>query len=292
MFEKYRSSEGRSELPILLKVLPAAASVFAICVGVLVLAGWFFDVELLKRVLPGFVAMNPATAFSFIVAGLALALSIRQKRTEAGRRLATTLSAIVLLISLAKLIGIAANWHPNVDEWLFASKLAAAEREMPNRMAPNTAFNFVLVGLSLLTLDVSSRRFSPSQAFAILTGFSALLPVTGYVYGVQSFRGVASFIPMALHTAITFLILAAGIFFAPSFRSAGSIIRDVGAAWCDGAPAFSAGGVAHAPFGMAVRVGRASQHFRKCVWNGPPGDHAERSVRHPCHMDSIDSEQP
>jgi PAS domain S-box-containing protein len=214
VFEKHRSSEGRSELPILLKVLPAAASVFAICVGVLVLAGWFFDVELLQRVLRGFVAMNPATAFSFIVAGLALALSIRQNQTEAGRRLATTLSAIVLLISLAKLIGIAANWHPNVDEWLFASKLAAAEREMPNRMAPNTAFNFVLVGLSLLTLDVSTRRFSPSQAFAILTGFSALLPITGYVYGVQSFRGVASFIPMALHTAITFLILAAGIFFA------------------------------------------------------------------------------
>jgi hypothetical protein len=192
VFEKHRSSEGRSELPILLKVLPAAASVFAICVGVLVLAGWFFDVELLKRVLRGFVAMNPATAFSFIVAGLALTLSIRQSQTEAGRRLATTLSAIVVLISLAKLIGIAANWRPNVDEWLFASK-----RPQNAKCSDGSkhGLQFVLVGLSLLTLDVSTRRFSPSQAFAILTGFSALLPITGYVYGVQSFRGVASFIP-------------------------------------------------------------------------------------------------
>ena len=214
MLEKHGSSEGRSELPILLKILPAAASAIAICVGVLVLAGWLFGVELLKRVLPGFVAMNPATAFCFIVAGLALAMSIRQNQTEAARRLATILSFIVLLIGLAKLIGIGANWHPNVDEWLFASKLAAAGREMPNRMAPNTAFNFVLVGLSLLALDVANRRFSPSQAFAILAGFCALLPITGYVYGVQSFRGFASFIPMALHTAITFLILTAGIFFA------------------------------------------------------------------------------
>jgi PAS domain S-box-containing protein len=214
VFEKHRSGESPSALPILLKVLPATASALAIGVGILVLAGWFLDVELLKRVVPGFVAMNPATAFSFVVAGLALAMSIQRKQSEAGRRLATALSTIVLLIGLAKLVGMAANWHPNVDEWLFASKLASAERQMPNRMAPNTAFNFVIVGLSLLTLDVSTKRFSPSQAFAILAGFGALLPITGYLYGVQSFRGLASFIPMALHTAVTFLILAAGLFFA------------------------------------------------------------------------------
>lgn len=214
MFERHQSGDGRSSLPILLRILPPTGSALAISVGILVLAGWFFDAEFLKRVVPGFVAMNPATAVSFILAGLALRMSIGQNQTEAKRKFAKILSAAVLLIGLAKLIGIVAHWHPNVDEWLFASKLAIAEREMPNRMAPNTALAFVLVGLSLLTLDVSTRRFSPSQAFAILAGFGALLPITGYLYGVQSFRGFASFIPMALHTAITFLLLTAGICFA------------------------------------------------------------------------------
>jgi signal transduction histidine kinase/CheY-like chemotaxis protein len=207
-------SDTDSKFPVLLKVLPSVASAVAICVGALTLVGWFLDVEVLKRVIPGFVAMNPASAFCFIVAGLALASSIRRHQTEAQRRLTFTLSAVVMLIGVAKLIGILANWHPNVDEWLFASKLTSAESQMPNRMAPNTALAFVLVGLSLLTLDVSTKRFSPSQAFAILAGFGALLPVTGYLYGVQSFRGFASFIPMALYTAITFLILTAGICFA------------------------------------------------------------------------------
>src|SRR6266550_2451650 len=76
------------------------------------------------------------------------------------------------------------------------------------------SLEFLLIGLSLLTLDVSTKRFSPSQAFAILAGLGALLPIAGYVYGVQSFRGLASFIPMALNTAVTFLILTEGIFFA------------------------------------------------------------------------------
>jgi PAS domain S-box-containing protein len=212
--EIQQSDESASEIPLLLRRLPAAASAVAITVGVLVLLGWLFDVELLKRVVPGFVAMNPATASCFIIAGVALAMSIQGDRPPAAQALATILSAVVLLAGLSKLIGIAGGWHPNIDEWLFASKLVAAGGALPNRMAPNTAFNFVLIGLSLLTLDVSTRRFSSSQAFAILAGFAALLPITGYLYGVQSFRGLASFVPMALHTAVTFLILTAGIFFA------------------------------------------------------------------------------
>ena len=198
----------------MLKALPATASTIAIGVGTLVLLGWIFDIELLKRVVAGLVAMNPATAVCFVMAGLALVMSIPETRSGTRQRVATLLSAMVLLVAIAKLIGIAAAWQPNVDEWLFASKLAVAEGAMPNRMAPNTAFNFLLIALSLLTLDVSTRRFSPSQAFAIFAGFGALLPITGYLYGVQSFRGLASFIPMAVHTAVTFLILATGIFFA------------------------------------------------------------------------------
>src|SRR5260370_41530770 len=45
-------------------------------------------------------------------------------------------------------------------------------------------------------------------------GFQRVAANYWIAYGVQSFRGFASFIPMALHMAITFLILAAGIFFA------------------------------------------------------------------------------
>jgi signal transduction histidine kinase len=102
----------------------------------------------------------------------------------------------------------------NVDEVFFTSKLSDARDQLPNRMAPNTAFNFLLIGVSLLLVDWRVKRFSPSQAFSIIAAFGALLPITGYLYGVQSFRGLASFIPMALHTAITFLVLSAGLFFA------------------------------------------------------------------------------
>jgi PAS domain-containing protein len=50
--------------------------------------------------------------------------------------------------------------------------------------------------------------------FALLAALTALLSITAYAYEVKSFDGVASFISMALHTAVTSLVLALGLFFA------------------------------------------------------------------------------
>jgi signal transduction histidine kinase len=201
-------------LPALLDRLPAIASVLAICIGSVVLVGWSLKIEELKRVVPGFVAMNPMTATLFICSGIALLLSLKPRSSSAARILARALATIVAGVAVIKLLDIGFGFFPNVDEWLFTSKLLDIRDQLPNRMAPNTALNFFFIGASLLVLDVPAKRFSFSQAFAIIAAFGALLPLTGYLYGVQTFRGLASFIPMALHTAATFLVLAAGVFFA------------------------------------------------------------------------------
>jgi signal transduction histidine kinase len=193
--------------------LPTAASALAISIGALVLIGWSLDLEALKRVLPGFVAMNPATAVLFILSGISLAISIRRKSPDL-RVIRKLFAAIVIAASLAELLQLAGVWHSIVDEILFSSRLSTARDALPNRMAPNTTLNFFLTGLSLFTLDTRGKQSSLSQALAIVVGFGALLPITGYAYGVQSFSGLATFIPMAIHTATTFLILAAGLFFA------------------------------------------------------------------------------
>ena len=182
--------------------------------GSLALCGWFFGIEVLRRPLAAFVAMNPATALAFVLLGVALALS-REDRPSNERAAARWLSGIVVSIGAAKLIALAMNLHPNIDELLFGSALSAPG-QLPNRMAPNTAVDFLLLGLGFLAIDLRLGGASLGQICALIAGFGALLPLTGYLYGERSFQGVASFIPMAPHTAITFLFVSAGLFFCRS----------------------------------------------------------------------------
>ena len=82
----------------------------------------------------------------------------------------------------------------------------------PNRVAPNTALNFVLLGAALLFIDRAFGRFRwPSQLFALIATMTSLLALMGYGYGLRSFYGIGSHIPMELPTAVTFLILAIGV---------------------------------------------------------------------------------
>ena len=192
--------------------LPPVACGFAICIGVLVLIGWSFDFEPLKRVLPGFVAMSPATAALFILIGIALASALLSRSLVTGV-MGKVLSAIVVVAAASELLEFAGICRSPINEVLFAAKFSAMQDTLPNRAPPNSALNFFLAGLSVLLLDTRGRR-SFGQALAILIGVGAILSITGYGYGVRSFSGLAPIIPVALHTAVTFLILAAGIFFA------------------------------------------------------------------------------
>jgi serine phosphatase RsbU (regulator of sigma subunit) len=78
-------------------------------------------------------------------------------------------------------------------------------------MAPNTAFCFAVTGLAIALLDAHWKRFWPSQFLALIGAAASLLALIGYAYGTKSFYGVGSFIPMALHTAIAFLLLLMGV---------------------------------------------------------------------------------
>ena len=200
-------------LPRIFARAPMVGGAFAVAVGVAVLLGWTFDLESIKRIVPGLVAMNPATAVLFIACGIALWLAVRQQ-TPGTRMVRNVLVGLIVVVPVFELVELGGIIRSPIDEWLFASKLGADVHDsLPNRMAPNTALCFCLVGLSLL---MSGRRGyrSASQALAVVVCFGAILAITGYAYGVRSFSGIGSFIPMALHTGATFFVVSVALFFA------------------------------------------------------------------------------
>lgn len=200
-------------------VLTRAASIGAALVGSLVLLGWLQDIDALKRVLPGLVSMNPMTAACFVIAGCALWV-LRSpvthfKEATRWRGVARTAAWAIVVVGTLKLAELLLGWNVGIDATLFADRLAGDDAVHPNRMAPNTAFNFVLMGLALAMMDVTTARGRrPTELLSSISFLVSLLALAGYAYRVPEFSGVTSFIPMALHTAATFSLFAIGVFVA------------------------------------------------------------------------------
>lgn len=196
-------------------LLPTIASGGALLIGALVILGWTFHVELLKRIVPSLVAMNPVTAICFVLCGA----SLFWQREEAGDNryllLARLFGFLVAGVGLSKLLSLGLHLDFGVDRLFFAAQLEDDITGQPNRMAPNTALAFLLTGCALCSLNMQTRRgYFPAQFLAIGAAMASLLALIGYSYGTRSFYGVGTYIPMALHTALTFLLLCSGILMA------------------------------------------------------------------------------
>jgi PAS domain S-box-containing protein len=183
-----------------------------VAIGAVVLLGWLADWETCKQVLPGMAAMNPVTAVCFMLSGVSLWLSGGGDTTSIGGprlQIIRACAVVVGLVGLVKFGGYLAGWNAPVDQFLFPGKLAVSAADGPNRMAPNTSLNFLLIGLALLSLDVRTRKgLYPAQFLGLVVGALALLALTGYIFGVTVFYRFASLKPMSLNSAVAFLILA------------------------------------------------------------------------------------
>jgi PAS domain S-box-containing protein len=183
-----------------------------IAVGVSVLVGWGFRIEPLKRIFPDLIAMNPMTAVCFILSGTALLLLHPLQPTIVQKRSAEILAFLVLLVSIFKLIDYAFFIETGIDKLVFRYRI---ERELiPNRIAPNTAVAMALISVSMLTMDFQTKWVRrPSQVFVIICGMLCWLAILGYAYSVATLYGVTTYIPMALHTALAFLVLSVSMLF-------------------------------------------------------------------------------
>jgi signal transduction histidine kinase/DNA-binding response OmpR family regulator len=204
-----------------LRAVARTASVLGFAGGGAVLLGWQLDVPTLTRILPGRVAMNPLTALGFMLAAVALWLSVRPPpgRGRAPRRAAWLAAALVGLIGAVTLAGYAIGANLGLDQLLFRHRLGG------NRIAPNTGLCFLLLGAALGLLDWEPRRrYRPAQAVALVPAAAALTSILGYVYGVGELYGIARHIPMALPTALGFLALSVGILCARADQGLMSVV--------------------------------------------------------------------
>ncbi len=178
-------------------------------VAVVVLLGWVIQNQTLKGIGPGLGIMNPMTAVLFILSAISLVCLKRVKPVE--RQLAgKILAGIILTVASLKLLSFI-GLDIYIDQWLFTKDLMM--NGVLNKMAPNTAVNFILVAFALLWLD---KKFTYgrwwTQYVSILSLAISFTAILGYAYSASYLHDVGSF-RMALNTSITFVLVNLAILF-------------------------------------------------------------------------------
>ena len=217
--------QRESRAVVAFELVPAAAGAFAVLVGVLVLIGWWRDIDALRTIIPGLIPTIPNTAVAEIVGGLALLFAIRAERDRRSQMATRILAGVLTTLGLLFFYERVTNLDLGIDLLLFGDAVRAMEWLPPGRPAINSTIVMIVDGIALICVDVyTARGRRPAEALSTAGALISFTAIVGYMYGV---RGLYSFGPrtgMALLTAITLGVLSLGIMFVRPNRGAISLI--------------------------------------------------------------------
>ncbi len=238
MVDRYSNPPTTSSAIASLQLVSQRMSIAVTLIGLIVLLGWIFNIPALKSVWPGLVTMKANTAISFIVCGLSLwqlgrkqsrsrhkssyhnrrrplnktAIGILNRLLHLVSSILPTLSYLPILIGVLTLFQYILNVNLGIDQWLFQETANAVGTSLPGRMAPNTAFNFVLLGCALVFSQ--QKRYQIAQYLSVIAWAIGFLGLLGYLYGISAFYGLGRTTEMALHTSVGFILLSVGVLLA------------------------------------------------------------------------------
>ncbi len=226
-----RSQPGissRSKIEVMISRFSRVAAAFSMLVGLLVLLAWKLEIVAVVTAGSDRKGMARSTALALLLSGASLLAFHDASVNRWARRLGTGGAALAVLMGAVALFRLVRPLPPQLDETLLFGPLSVRGNFVSVQMSPNTALCLILVGLSLLLINVQVGRWRPSQLCAISSATISLIACIGYAYDVSALYGIAGYANMAVHTAITLLVLSLGLLFARPRSGVMMIFSQVG----------------------------------------------------------------
>lgn len=175
-------------------------------ISCMVLAGWIFNIELLKSPMPSYGSTKANTAICLMLTSLVL-YSITRKnysfRTRSMIRISSSLIAVVGLLTLLEYL-FPVDFY--IDQLFFIDNDI-----LPGRMSPQAAFSFFLLGIIFIFYNFKEGNFKIIEGLSLVFFIISLFSFSGYLFGIEYFYKAEKFTHTALPTAVCFIIIAVGL---------------------------------------------------------------------------------
>lgn len=176
--------------------------------SLVVLAGSFLHIDLLRSIVPGQVKMQFNTSLCFIFSGIVLLVHMYSSN-KALKLISLCLPVIIFLTGALTLAEYLFNINTGIDELFIKDELSTTAVYYAGRMSPLTALNFMFIGPGLLLLG---KERTARYQFTYLSGiaFIALLMLVGFNF----IADVPPYVRMGFHVVLCFLLLCIATWFA------------------------------------------------------------------------------
>lgn len=187
-------------------------SLVALSLAFLTFIGYIFQLPVLTYFHPSLPPMQPNTVMALIMCSVAVFFINSRNRKLA--YLSAFLGAIAILLGVLTLVQYYFFHDLGIDQIFSPTPLLNGW--VPGRPAPQTAANFILLGLSLIIFH--SRRISVlwTQGLTLLALGNSIVVFTGYIFSTKVFFGFPykeNAIGMAINTSLAFICLCLALLF-------------------------------------------------------------------------------
>jgi len=195
-----------------------ACGAIVIFISVAALVGWLTGSVILKGFRAAYIPMAPNTTVVFVLSGLCLIVT--GSRAHRFSRLARVAIAVAAVLTVARMSEYLTSLELRVDHWIFHFPTDSIGLAPVGKMAFLTALTFLLLSTSLF-LFTWSKRWAQGigHGLSIVVASIGAAFCLGYLYGAPLMYGSRT-IPMALNTAVCFLVAGSGLVIKGSGKNA------------------------------------------------------------------------
>ncbi len=191
----------------ILNLVVCLIGAFCICLGLIVVAGWYTHSHLIVQMRKEFSPMQINTAICFVLSGVALISFIKQKLS-----ITRPFSYAILVIAVLALLEHLFNTSLGIDELLVKSFIVKATFA-PGRMTFNTTISFICIGISfmLLSLPYNKNRMILNLILIFVVLSLGIFSVLFYLFDITTHYGLSQWVRMAVHTSAGVIMLSLGL---------------------------------------------------------------------------------
>lgn len=190
-----------------------AAGIIAILISTLVIVGWLFHIPLLTSVSPNFISMKFNTAICFLFTGIAMVMIGKRQ----GAYACQGCLLLVLLISVLTLLEYFFTVNIGIDEFFWKEGSGTPYTIYPGRPSALTATSFIFISIVLFNIN-NKKKFILTWLALTLCLLIAIFSAISYLFGNPELISIPSLTVIALHSAVLFIIICAGIYYTDFYQ--------------------------------------------------------------------------